>query len=95
MDYIDYKAGSYYIFDRGYNDFARLFNVHRHGAFFVFRAREKLKFRRIYSIRREQNNGVKSDHIGVFTTGNSPKRYPEKIRKIRYYDAEQNREFIF
>ncbi|EGK01655.1 IS4 family transposase, partial [Dysgonomonas gadei] len=39
--------------------------------------------------------GIKSDQIGVFTTGNSPKRYPEKIRKIRYYDTVQNREFVF
>jgi hypothetical protein len=95
MDYIDYQIGSYYIFDRGYNDFARLYKIHMHKAFFVFRARERVKFRRIYSIKREQNSGIKSDQIGVFTTGNSPKRYPEKIRKIRYYDAEQNREFVF
>ena len=54
-----------------------------------------MKFRRIYSIKKEPNTGVKSDQIGAFTTGNSPKRYPEKIRKIRYYDVEQNREFIF
>jgi hypothetical protein len=95
MDYIDYQRGSYYIFDRGYNDFARLYRVHINRSYFVFRAREKVKFRRIYSIKKEQNTGIKSDQIGVFTTGNSPKRYPEKIRKIRYYDAEQNREFVF
>ena len=95
MDFINYQPGNYYIFDRGYNDFARLYNIHTGKAFFVFRAREKVRFRRIYSIKREQNGGVKSDQIGVFTTGNSPKRYPEKIRKIRYYDAEQNREFVF
>jgi hypothetical protein len=95
MDYINYQIGSYYIFDRGYNDFARLYNIHTHKAFFVFRAREHVKFRRLYSIKKEQNSGIKSDQIGVFTTGKSPKRYPEKIRKIRYYDAEQDREFIF
>jgi len=95
MDFINYQSGDYYIFDRGYNDFARLYKIHKHEAFFVFRAREGVKFRRIYSIRKELNTGIKSDHIGVFTTGNSPKRYPEKIRKIRYYDVEQDREFIF
>jgi hypothetical protein len=95
MDYIDYQRGSYYIFDRGYNDFARLYNIHLHKAFFVFRAREKVKFRRIYSIKKEQNTGIKSDQIGVFTTGKSPERYPEKIRRIRYYDAETDREFTF
>jgi len=95
MDFINYQSGDYYIFDRGYNDFARLYKIHIHEAFFVFRAREGVKFRRIYSIKKEQNTGVRSDQIGVFTTGNSPKRYPEKIRKIRYYDVEQDREFIF
>jgi transposase len=95
MDYIDYQRGSYYIFDRGYNDFARLYNIHTREDFFVFRAREKIKFRRIYSLKKEPDTGVKSDQIGVFTTGNSPKRYPNKIRKIHYYDAEQNREFVF
>jgi len=95
MDYIDYQRGSYYIFDRGYNDFARLYQIHTNKAFFVFRAREKVKFKRMYSRKKEENSGVKSDQIGVFTTGNSPKRYPEKIRKIRYYDAEQDREFVF
>ncbi len=95
MDYIDYQRGSYYIFDRGYNDFARLYNIHTHKALFVFRAREKVRFRRMYSIKKEPDTGVKSDQIGVFTTGNSPKRYPEKIRKIRYHDTQQNREFIF
>lgn len=95
MDYIDYQSGSYYIFDRGYNDFSRLYNIHRRKSFFVFRAREQVKFRRMYSMKKEPDSGVKSDHIGVFTTGNSPKRYPEKIRKIRYYDAIQDREFVF
>ena len=95
MDFINYQTGDYYIFDRGYNDFARLYRIHMHEAFFVFRAREGVKFQRIYSIKKELNTGIKSDLIGVFTTGNSPKRYPEKIRKIRYYDVEQDREFIF
>jgi len=95
MDFVNYQLGDYYIFDRGYNDFARLYKIHTHEAFFVFRVREGVKFRRIYSIKKEPNTGIKSDHIGVFTTGNSPKRYPEKNRKIRYYDVEQDREFIF
>lgn len=95
MDYIDYQIGSYYIFDRGYKDFARLYHIHTRKSFFVFRALEHVKFRRIYSRKKELNSGVKSDQIGVFTAGKSPKRYPEKIRKIRYYDKEQDREFVF
>ena len=87
MDFINYQSGAYYIFDRGYNDFARLYKIHTYGAFFVFWVREGVKFRRIYSIKKDSNTGIKSDQIGVFTTGNSPKRYPEKTRKnslLRY-----------
>lgn len=95
MDYIPYEPGSYYIFDRGYNDFERLYNIHLQRAFFVFRARDNLKFRRIYSIKSDRSSGVKSDQIGVFTSGKSPERYPEKIRRIRYYDSENNIHFTF
>ncbi|MDR3184283.1 MAG: transposase, partial [Prevotellaceae bacterium] len=63
-------------------------------AFFVFRANDNLKFRRIYS-RPCDKQCVKSDQIGVFTTGKSPSLYPEKLRKIRYYDTETDRYFIF
>ena len=94
MEYIPYERNGFYIFDRGYNSFADLYRIHCLGAFFVFRAREKLKFRRIYS-RHCDKTSVKCDQIGVFTTGKSPKLYPKKLRKIRYYDAETNREFIF
>lgn len=95
MDFIDVEQGSYYIFDRGYNDFARLYAIHKQGGYFVFRARDQLKFRRIYSLSKERNDSIIADQIGVFTTGKSPKRYPEKIRRIKYHDKEQNRTFVF
>lgn len=95
MDYIAYEPGSYYIFDRGYNDFARLYTICQNKAFFVFRARDQVRFRRIYTVLGERSPAVKSDQIGVFTTGKSPKRYPQKIRKVRYYDQENKRTFIF
>ena len=95
MDYIPYESDSYYIFDRGYNDFERLYNIHLQKAFFVFRARDNLKFRRIYSRKTDRASGVKSDQIGVFTTGRSSERYPEKIRRIRYYDSENDIDFTF
>jgi len=95
MDYIPYEQGSYYIFDRGYNDFERFYNIHSQKAFFVFRARDNLKFRRIYSIKADRASGVRSDQIGVFTTGKSRERYPEKIRRVRYHDRENNIDFTF
>lgn len=95
MDYLNIESGSYYIFDRGYNDYGRLYSIHRRGGFFVFRARDQLKFRRIYSLSNNRNESILADQIGVFTTGNSPKRYPEKIRRIKFYDKEQDRTFVF
>jgi hypothetical protein len=94
MKHIPYEKGSFYIFDRGYNSFADLYRIHRLEAYFIFRARDNLKFRRIYSKPCDKKS-VKSDQIGVFTTGKSPSLYPEKLRKIRYYDADTDREFIF
>jgi hypothetical protein len=94
MEYIPYERDSFYIFDRGYNSFADLYRIHRLEAYFIFRARDNIKFRRIYS-RPCDKKSVKSDQIGVFTTGKSPKLYPEKLRKIRYYDKDTDREFIF
>jgi hypothetical protein len=95
MDFIDVEAGSYYIFDRGYKDYRRLYDIHQQRGFFVFRAVDNLKFRRIYSLNIERNTSILADQIGVFTTGNSPKRYPEKIRRIKYHDIEQDRVFLF
>ncbi len=94
MEHIPYEKGSFYIFDRGYNSFADLHRIHRLEAYFVLRARDNLQFRRLYS-RKCSNNGVRSDHIGVFTTGKSPEHYPEKLRRIRYHDVETGKEFTF
>ena len=95
MDFLCIEHGSYYIFDRGYNDFARLYSINLKDGYFVIRANDNLKFRRIYSVKGERDKSIVADQIGVFTTGLSPKRYPEKIRRVKYHDAEQNRTFVF
>lgn len=95
MDFIDIEYGGYYIFDRGYNDFSRLYTINLRGGCFVIRANDNLKFRRMYSIKGERDKSIIADQIGVFTTGLSPKRYPEKIRRVKYHDTELNRTFVF
>ena len=95
MDKISYEQDSFYVFDRGYNDFERLYRIHIANAFFVFRARDKTKFRRIYSNKVDKSTGVKTDQIGIFTVWKSHQRYPEKIRRIKYIDSETKKEFIF
>ena len=95
MDQIPYERGSYYIFDRGYNDFERLYRINKLEAYFVLRARDNLNFDRRYSQKVDQQSGVKYDQIGVFAASRSRSRYPEKIRRIKYYDSETEVEFVF
>ena len=95
MDHIPYESGSYYIFDRGYNDFERLYRITNLEAYFVLRAKNNLKFNRMYSNKADKSSGVKYDQIGNFVLPGSYKRYPEKLRRIKYYDVETDVEFVF
>lgn len=95
MDFITYEKGSFYIFDRGYLDFERLYFIHMALSFFVIRAKNNLKFKRMYSNKIDKSTGIKYDQIGELTGFYSMQGYPEKIRKIKFYDADQNRTFIF
>lgn len=95
MDLIPYERGSYYIFDRGYNDFERLYRIQMLEAYFVLRAKDNLRFNRTYSSKVDKESGVKCDQIGTFANHKSYGRYPEKLRRIKYYDTENNVEFVF
>ena len=94
MDEIPYQAGSFYIFDRGYNDFSRLFTIHNLGAIFIVRGKKNVKFKRILWKRRLQSN-VLSDSIIRFAGYYQEKDYPEELRLIKYWDDENKRKFIF
>ena len=94
MDEIPYQAGSFYIFDRGYNDFSRLFTIHKLGAIFIVRGKKNIKFKRVSWRRRLQDN-VLSDSIIRFAGYYQEKDYPEELRLIKYWDKENKREFIF
>lgn len=95
MSQIPCEKGSYYIFDRGYSGFEQLYRIHKMEAFFVLRAKENYQFNRMYSRNTDQQEGVKYDQIGVFKVRKSRSRYPEKLRRIKYYDRETNIEFVF
>jgi hypothetical protein len=95
MDVIPYEVGAYYVFDRGYIDFKRLFEITKLSSFFVIRAKSNLKFRRLYSKKSNKKYGVKVDQIGKLTGFYISKDYPDKIRRIKYYDSETKRTFIF
>jgi hypothetical protein len=95
MDKISYEAGSFYVFDRGYMDFKRLYFIHQAKAYFVIRARSNLKFERRTSAAVDKTTGVRCDQMGILKVYYSAKSYPEKIRRVKFYDTEQKRTFIF
>jgi Domain of unknown function (DUF4372)/Transposase DDE domain len=95
MDFIKYEQDAYYIFDKAYIDFLRLFVIEKAKAFFVIRGKINLKFRRIYSKKTDKSTGIIYDQIGKLINKKALKNYPNKLRKIKYYDQETNKTFIF
>ena len=94
MKEIPYESGSYYIFDRAYNNFKMLYKIHQIDAFFVVRAKKNLQYKSIKWKRRLPKN-VLSD-VTIELIGFYPKQYyPEQFRLVRYWDEEQKREFVF
>lgn len=94
-DALTYGAGSFHIMDKGYIDFTRLYRLNCSRACFVTRARDNMQFRRIYSNRVDKTTGLIYDQIGKLETYKSLKSYPEKLRRVKYHDAETNKVFIF
>jgi hypothetical protein len=95
MDVIPYEPGAYYIFDRAYVDFSRLYRIDLLKAYFVIRAKSNLKFERMYSKKVDKTTGVRCDQIGKLTGFYSSKEYPLKIRRVKYFDEETNRVFVY
>jgi hypothetical protein len=95
LDNIRFEPGALYIMDRGYLDFSRLHTIHTASAFFVTRAKVNFKYRRLYSNPVDKTTGLRSDQTVVLTGFYTRKEYPEKLRRIRYYDAENNRYLVF
>jgi len=89
------EPGSYYIMDRGYVDFARLYTLTQFCAFFVTRAKTNLQFRRLYSHPVDRALGLRCDQTIVLTGFYSSKGYPDKLRRTRYYDAETDKLLTF
>jgi hypothetical protein len=95
LDLIQYEAGSFYVFDKAYVDYRRLYRLHRQGAFFVTRAKDNMRFKRMYSNPVDREQGVRYDQIGKLETYYPKKEYPDKLRRIKYYDQEKDEEFVF
>lgn len=95
LDEIEFEANGFYIMDRGFIDYERLYSIHNQKAFFVTRAKTNMKCRRIYSARVDKSTGVRYDQTIKLENVKSLHEYPEKFRRVKYYDAETDKTFIF
>lgn len=95
LDDIIPEVGAFYIMDRGYLDFARLYIFHQCLAFFVTRAKGNFQFRRLYSHPIDKSTGLRCDQTIVLTGFYSSKDYPERLRRIRYVDKETEQNLVF
>lgn len=95
LDMITFLPDSFYVMDRGYLDFKRLYRIHKAGAFFITRSKRGFNFKRIYSATVDKETGVKCDQtiklLGFYVSQD----YPEKLRRIKYYDKETDKNLIF
>ena len=95
MDILPIEAGAFYIMDRGYLDFARLYAMHQAGAFFVTRANSNFNARRIYSASVDKTIGVKCDQTVALNRHYSAKDYPEHLRRVVFKDAKNQKTLVF
>ncbi len=95
LDYIVFEPGSIIIMDRGYLDFARLYKLKQNAVFFVTRAKKNLKFQRLKSNHADKAKGIQCDQIIMLTGPKSSERYPERLRRICYKDAETGKRLVF
>jgi len=95
MDVIDYEPLAYYIFDRAYVDYKRLYQITKAKAYFVVRAKSNIKFKRMYSNKIDKTTGVKYDQIGKIEGFYTSKDYSKKLRKVKFVDKENGKTLVF
>ncbi len=95
LDILPLEPGAFYVMDRGYVDFERLYAMTQGAAFFVTRAKSNLKFRRLYSRQVDRATGMICDQTIVLTGPISKKDYPEKLRRIKFNDPQSGKTLVF
>ena len=95
LDMLTFEPGAFYVMDRGYVDFSRLYALHQAGAFFVTRAKSPMDARRVYSAATDRATGVICDQLVMLNGHYSAKKYPEHLRRIRFKDPESGKTLIF
>jgi uncharacterized protein DUF4372/DDE family transposase len=95
LDELIPEPGAFYIMDRGYLDFERLYVLNQCMAFFIIRSKRNTKFRRLYSRQVDKSTGLRCDQTIVLTGVNTPDEYPDKIRRVKYFDSSTDKRFSF
>lgn len=95
LDILLPEPGAFYVMDRGYLDFDRLYQFGQAFAFFVIRAKSNLQCRRVYSHPIDKSTGLRCDQTVALTGFYTAQHYPDKLRRIKYYDAETDKQFVF
>lgn len=95
LDILPVEAGAFYVMDRGYLDFSRLYNMHQAGAFFVTRTKRGIDARRVYSAPTQRDTGVICDQSIAMNGFYIAKDYPELLRRIRFKDPETGKTLVF
>lgn len=95
LDHLIVEPGAIYIMDRGYVDYARLYRIQQSSAFFVTRAKSNFGFKRLYSHPVDKSTGLQCDQTILLKGFYAKKNYPEKLRRIPYFDFEKDKRFVF
>lgn len=95
LDHLPIESGNFYLMDKGYIDFDRLFRMHKSNAFFVMRAKENFRFIRLSSRLVDKSKGLICDQTVKLKNKKVSLDYPETIRRVKYYDSEIQMEFVF
>lgn len=95
LDSLIYEPGAFYLMDRGYVDYARLYRIERARAWFVTRAKGRMRYCRHQSSTVVKSTGLRSDQMISLTGFYAAKDYPLKLRRVRFYDVKQARAFVF
>ncbi len=95
LDFMTFETGSFYVMDRGYVDYKRLYKIHLCGAFFVTRAKDNMNYRRLYSHSKDTEKGVLYDQTILLNNHYASKYYPEKMRRIKFRDQESGKVLVF
>jgi len=95
LDTLQLEPGAFYVMDRGYLDYARLFRLDQAKSFFVIRAKRDIGYRRVYSRAADKDTGLRFDQTIRLTNDRAKKNYPSQLRLIRLFDAKTKKHFLF